>query len=335
MSDSEGTKASSTAWWTPSAAIEARKLNCKADKAAPWSNIAGTGSPVKTRTRGNRVLLERPPSPDLSYCSPCSGPPHKRLLLEECSTISSITGDSFSAGNAPESTRFIGETGPMIKMMEEFIVCPLCNQKVSVTMTSKGFGIGNVTRLQCTDKTCTFVHVNKPSPANVPLLEDAGSELISRNSDFAVNVLFVLGFIASGDGGTEAARILGLLGLPNATTMQARTFGYIERQLYPVIASIAEDVVRENLLQEVKIYYGETTMPNDNRKQYDVWLEGGIMDESLWPRLTVSADMGWQQRASGKRYNSASGHAFFISEETRSVVCKAYLSKLCYFCKSW
>ena len=135
------------------------------------------------------------------------------------------------------------------------MICPLCQEKVTVTMTSKGFGIANVTRVQCNSKTCTFVHVDMPSSATVPLLEDAGSESITRNSDFAANVLYVLGFMASRDGGTEAARILGLLGLPNATTMQARTFGYVERQLYPVISDIADEEILENLRAEVAVYY--------------------------------------------------------------------------------
>ena len=35
--------------------------------ATPW-NIAGTGSPVNSRTRGKRVALAWPPSPDPSIC---------------------------------------------------------------------------------------------------------------------------------------------------------------------------------------------------------------------------------------------------------------------------
>ena len=45
---------------------------------------------------------------------------------------------------------------------------------------------------------------------------------ITRITDFAVNVLCVLGFLSSGDGGTEAARLLGMLGIANDATMEAQ-----------------------------------------------------------------------------------------------------------------
>ena len=254
MSDSEATKSST---WAPSASIEAKKLRSKQD-ATPW-NIAGTGSPVKGRTRGKKVVLFRPATPDNDglLCSPCPGRKkkdtgRKRLFspssTDDNSAVSSLTGGSSSRSEdkAP-STRFIGETSAMIKMMEEFMVCPLCNDKVSVTMTCIGSGIATFTRLQCTDKTCSFVHVDTPLSANVPLTADSGSEKIKRNTDFAVNVLYVLGLMASGDGGTEAARLLGLLGLPNSTTMQARTFGNVEKQIGPVIQEIADELIVDNI----------------------------------------------------------------------------------------
>ena len=174
------------------------------------------------------------------------------------SAVSSLTGDSASlsgreqAPGEQQSTRFIGETAGSITMMEKFMVCPLCTCKVSVSITSKGYGLATVTRIQCTDKTCTFVYVDKPAPAEVPLPDDAGSEKIKRNTDHAINVLYMLGFMASGDGGTEAARVLGLLGLPNATTMQSRTFSAVERQIGPVIQSIADEVIVGNLKKEVR-----------------------------------------------------------------------------------
>ena len=67
---------------------------------------------------------------------------------------------------------------------------------------------------------CSYVDIERPAGADVPLPEDSGSALIERNADYAVNILFVLGFMSSGDGGKEAERILGLLGLPNYTTME-------------------------------------------------------------------------------------------------------------------
>jgi hypothetical protein len=58
-----------------------------------------------------------------------------------------------------------------------------------------------------------------------------------RMTDYALNVLYVIGgFISMGDAHTEAARLLGLLGLPNDTTMKPRSFAImIEEQIGPFL----------------------------------------------------------------------------------------------------
>jgi hypothetical protein len=69
--------------------------------------------------------------------------------------------------------------------------------------------------------------------AHVPLPN--GSINMARNTDYALNIAFILSLVQSGNGGTKAARILGMCGLPNSTTMQARTFGKIEETTAPII----------------------------------------------------------------------------------------------------
>jgi hypothetical protein len=71
-------------------------------------------------------------------------------------------------------------------------------------------------------------------------------------TDTAVNVLYVLGIVAWGDGGKEAGRMLGLLGLPNDTTMEGGSFGIIEERICPVIWKLAKQVLHENLEDEVQ-----------------------------------------------------------------------------------
>jgi hypothetical protein len=51
-------------------------------------------------------------------------------------------------------------------------------------------------------------------------LHAANNDNYERTTDYAVNVLYVLGFMSMGDAHTEAGRLLGLLGLPNDTTME-------------------------------------------------------------------------------------------------------------------
>lgn len=114
-------------------------------------------------------------------------------------------------------------------IMERHIHCPDCGSAVKVSFPSKM--IATTVRLDCTDLSCGFVDVEKPMVASPTLPE--GSRNIKRNSDSAINILFVIAFLSKGDGGTEAAHLLGLLGLPNSTTMDGSSFGSIEKQVGP------------------------------------------------------------------------------------------------------
>jgi len=83
---------------------------------------------------------------------------------------------------------------------------------------------------------CNWINYEGPSLADVPLPPShQGSALIVRNIDFAANVLFVLAFLTSGDGGVKAGRLCGMLGLPNSTTMAPRWFATIEEHIGPVL----------------------------------------------------------------------------------------------------
>jgi hypothetical protein len=78
-----------------------------------------------------------------------------------------------------------------------------------------------------------------------------------RSTDYAINVLYVLGFISVGDGCTEAARLLGVLGLPNDTTMESRSFTIIEERLVPLVRELLDEIIRANLIDEVKASMGD------------------------------------------------------------------------------
>ena len=162
---------------------------------------------------------------------------------------------------------------------------------------------------------------------------DDGASVLERNTDYALNALYVLGFIASGDGGTEAARFLGFTGLPNSTTMHSRLFPGIEKEISPVLEDLALKTLHKNLKEEVKIVLGDKT-EDDGNKLFDLWLEKKL-SPNQHPKTDGSADMGWQQRGSGRKRNSSSGHALIIASNARNPVAKALCSKGCGFCMYW
>ena len=256
----------------------------------------------------------------------------------DSSVASSITDSTLSSINTrkfwkPPESRVIIEVNAVQQMLEKYLesACPSCGSALKLTFPTTCIASG--CRLTCVNNEgCTYADLCKPCGSNVPLEDDA-SQKIKRNTDFALNVLYVVSFIASGDGGTEAARLLGMLGLPNNTTMQSRSFGNIERMLSPTIQEYTEELLRHNLEKEVELVLGDR-MDEKGDKLYQLWLDKKLI-EPLWPRIDGCADMGWQQKGSGRKRDSKSGHALTIAMLTRKAVAMETCSKGCGYCKTW
>jgi hypothetical protein len=98
-------------------------------------------------------------------------------------------------------------------------------------------------------------------------------EEVDRNKStdyYAINIQYVLGFISSGDGGCEAARVLGLLGLPNDTTMETRLFPIIEERVSVKLKKLTDEIFLENLMEEVKLTW-EASPYHDDDNDFDLW----------------------------------------------------------------
>jgi len=231
----------------------------------------------------------------------------------------------------PAATRGIFELESLKTAFEKYAVCPKCQSGLVATFPTCCIASG--LRLQCSNEWCDFVDTQRPATANIPLPETSGSPLIERNTDYAINILYVLGFLASGDGGVEAGRILGLLGLPNSTTMEKRSFTIIEQRIGPILQGLCQEILQENLDEEVAIYYGDAEDENGHQL-FDLW-KANSLPVASWPRLKVATDMGWQKRSSGRNYSSLSGHALFVALLTRKPICLETKHKVCRYCKIW
>jgi predicted small secreted protein len=226
------------------------------------------------------------------------------------------------------------EVDPLVDFMERNCRCPDCKAGMSATLHT--LCLATSMTLSCTNDDCGYVDSMRP-PIKANLNErnrihrEDGKE---RMSDYALNVLYVVGFLSCGDGGADAGRILALLGLPNNTTMEKRSFPIIEERIAPVIQLLTRDILLENLKEEVR---KTVSSPND----FDIWLQsidptsGIVLDKENYPKLRVSFDMAWQQRNSGNRYASLSGHALFVGGFTRRPIGFVIKSKLCNFCSAW
>lgn len=221
----------------------------------------------------------------------------------------------------------------MKAMMEKYMKCPECQDSIVATFPTHCIATG--IRVSCSNDMCNFVDVQKPQLSDVPLPPDAGSALVERNSDYALNILYVIAFMSSGDGGTEAGCLLGHLDLPNCTTFAKRSFTSIEEQIRPTLRKIGEELIYKNLCSEVWAVLGDKKDSiNTGKLHYDLWKEGAL-PEAQWPCIKASTEMGWQGRSSGNLYTSKSGHALFVGGTTRKPITWFLLSLHCSFCKGW
>jgi hypothetical protein len=79
---------------------------------------------------------------------------------------------------------------------------------------------------------------------------------------------------------------------------------------------------------KVTLLLGRTNSLNGNNNNI-------VYSASKYPALSVSFNMGWQQSSSGRRYNSTSGHAFFVGGLYRKPIALQVKSRICNYCSSW
>jgi hypothetical protein len=310
--------------WEASARIERAKLSNREDD---W-NLNGKGSctpPTRTRNGGNgrpnltkRHWNEPSESKDSEWTSP--------------SLESDESDESVIEPTKPPASRVIVEVESLKSTMEGNCRCKKCYKSVDVSLRT--VCLATSIMITCKDVNCGFIYYSDP-PAQVAIESPDNRE---RSTDYAINSLYVLGFLSCGDGCTEAARLLGMLGLPNDTTMESRSFTIIEDRISSKIQDVTKEILKENLTAEVKIAM-ERSPTNDNN-DFELWKESLTnkqvrLSKARYPKVGCSFDMGWQQRSSGNRYNSASGHALLVGEFTRKPIAFTLMSKRCNFCFTW
>jgi hypothetical protein len=110
--------------------------------------------------------------------------------------------------------------------------------------------------------------------------------------------LYVIGFIACGEGCTEAARLLGLLGLPNDTTMARRSFGIIEDRISNKVQELTTTLLLENLVEEAWLTMEASNAHDEN--DFQLWRASVLNPTGMvlskknkYPPLMCSFDMGY------------------------------------------
>jgi hypothetical protein len=150
----------------------------------------------------------------------------------------------------PPHTRVILELDHIQKAFDK-LGCPQCGEAIKVNLRT--VCIASSLGFECTNEACGYLY-NAVSPAATTIhVNVARNDNFEQNTDYTINVLYILGFLSMGDGCTEAARLLGLLGFPNDTTMEGRFFTIIEDRVGPFLCKVCDEIVLANLIEEVKL----------------------------------------------------------------------------------
>ena len=148
------------------------------------------------------------------------------------------------------------------------------------------------------------------------------------------NLLLVLSSYMNGMGATELKRIAAALGLENYKTTKDMFNKTSKQYVGHIVMDVAKETVHEALVDDIRQAFIEK-YPHLGEQEWQDFLERATTknpgqnngntnsdnaithvnneEESLTIELTISADMGWQKRSSGRKYDSPSGHMFFVS----------------------
>jgi hypothetical protein len=220
-------------------------------------------------------------------------------------------------------TRGIFELVDSLSELINTLKCP-CGGSISTEYASTGCNISAIVR--CLGKKCG---INYQTGHQITSLNTHQEKNRNRLSDYALSVLFVLAHISSGDGGTEAQRLISFLDLPGGPSMMKKsTFPTLEKQIQPSISSAADAALFQVITEEVRLSFGD-----NNNEAFNTWKHavdhGHELTISSYPSIFfVAMDMGWNKRSSGRRYDSLSGHAFLVGRHTRKALTKAIISQV-------
>jgi hypothetical protein len=160
-----------------------------------------------------------------AFCNGCQFDDAIEVIEEEEETIANPEPTD-TPKKKPSNSRVFLEIDQIDKIIGQ-LACRECGEPVKATV--KSICIASSICIECTNESCDFLY-HPQAPAATTILLARGDNF-ERSTDYAINVLYVLGFMAMGDRCTEASRLLGILGLPNDTTMKGRSFSIIQERV--------------------------------------------------------------------------------------------------------
>ena len=169
--------------------------------------------------------------------------------------------------------------------------------------------------------------------------EEAEPEGKDNALNYDTNIRACLAAFYIGTGGYDIGSVASFLGVPGGRSFE-RTFHRHSRTLHSTIMGICKDVMKDAFYDEVaatiRDKFGEKYSNEEIEKYTDDMKNetyDGIPHELQRIGISVSYDMGWNKRSTGRVYDSLSGHGFIIGCMTGKVIGFGVSKKKCSVCR--
>ena len=209
-----------------------------------------------------------------------------------------------------------------------------------ITITTSHLGFGSKIDGVC----CNGHRFNIQTPSNPTRAYSNPSVLYNQPNRTKyisedMNLLAVLATYLNGHGATEMKRIAAALNLKNYKTCHKMFHRSSKEYVGEVIINEARKVVKETLFEEMELSFKDHHADVGGQmwsKLKSVIIGDAEEDDATLPlfvNLVASTDMGWQKRSSGRRYDSPSGHMFFIGAQTNKIIDYDLMCVSCNICQ--
>ena len=153
-----------------------------------------------------------------------------------------------------------------------------------------------------------------------------------------LNTRALLSSFFIGSGGQDIGSVANFFGFPGGKSWE-RFFSRKSKKVQELIINIVDEILNDSLANEIiakirVLLKGKATEEEiDENINFFKSGEYDKMHQDLRSiGIAITYDMGWQKRATGRIYDSLSGHGFFIGALTRDIVQYGLKKKRCATC---
>ena len=158
-------------------------------------------------------------------------------------------------------------------------------------------------------------------------------------TNYDINLRTMFAAYHCGTGSLDVVKMLSMLGCNinlNFERSFSRNMPFIHKKILDCSNRIIDRALREEIEATIDETFEEGDESSEKQTIYNEIMrtKNGEMNTNNPVKLTVSYDMGWSKRSTGKVYDSLSGHGYLVGTRTGKVVRMGVLSKKCSICSA-